>query len=64
MAFCSIRIGLNLLHISCIHFPVVHQSASPPLQVSITAEVVSLIVVVASFTVEMASAVIDTVIIN
>ena len=64
MAFCSIRIGLNLLHISCIHFPVVLHSASPPLQVSITMEVVSLIVVVASFTVDTASAVIDTVIIN
>ena len=61
MAFCSIRISLNLLHISCIHFPVVLQSASPPLQVSITMEVVSLIVVMASLAADMAFAVIGIV---
>ena len=61
MAFCSIRIGLNLLHISCIHFPVVLHSASPLLQVSITMEVVSLIVVMASLAANMAFAVIGNV---
>ena len=61
MAFCSIRISLNLLHISCIHFPVVLHNASPLLQVSITMEVVSLIVVMASLAADMAFAVIGIV---